>query len=163
MIDRKIIDSYKEIKAPAELKQRVMEKCSMKKQKNNVAKMRYLSLVAACFVVVCCLFAFGLFDKQVEINVDTLPMYISSVREGAPIISFVTIEYKGEIRIKTESNGFYVADNDKNIVSKLNKEYVSEDKIIIGWTGENGLSSFEVNGIEYDIIRMKNEIKVNKK
>ena len=66
-------------------------------------------------------------------------------------------------RIKTESNGFYVADNDKNIVSKLNKEYVSEDKIIIGWTGENGLSSFEVNGIEYDIIRMKNEIKVNKK
>ena len=163
MIDRKIIDSYKEIKAPEELRQRVMESSSVVPQKKSFASMRNLSLVAACFVVVCCLFAFGLFDEQVNIDVDTLPVYVSAVREGDPIISFVTIEHEGTIRIKTADNGFYIADNEKVVVSKLNKEYVSEDKIIIGWTGEGSRSSFEINGIEYEIIRTEREIKVNKK
>ncbi|MBR5314009.1 MAG: hypothetical protein IKU45_01190 [Clostridia bacterium] len=163
MINKDIIDSYKQIKAPSELKQRVLLESKRSSNKSKYIAFRSVAMIAACFMIVCCLFMFGVFGEQVKVEVESLPMIASASRDGDNVVAFVTVECDGEINIKVSDECFYVADGEKNIVSKLNNEYTFEDKIILCWTAENEVSFFTVNGIEYEIVKTQTEIKVNKK
>ena len=147
---------YKSIKAPAELKQRVLDSVSEKKKNSVFSYTKTLTLVAACLLLFACIGYLQLFNNPTVVSVEPT-MVATASRDSDSFVAIVKIERKGNIEIDA-SNGFSHVDENGNAYKTALCDFKTEDCIFLGWNGNEQENFFSVNGVKYKIFFSQNGI-----
>lgn len=149
MNNRTYINEYKSIKAPAELKNRVLDSVSTTKKKSVFSYTKTLSLVAACLMLFACIGFIQLFNNPIIVSVE--PISVATVaRDSDSFVAIIKIEHKGTIEIDSKS-GFSHVDECGNVYKTALEGFRTEDCVFLGWKGNEQENIFSVNGVEYKI------------
>ena len=156
MINQSDIDKYRQIKAPNELRQRIIGDVKKNNNKKKLLYIRSLSAIAACFVVVMvCWNFFKTPQTAFTIDIDTSAYSSISDPEVSRVSSALPIKLvvagEGKLRIKVQDDDFYYLDKDSNQLKLINGSITKENEITLVWNAFEQSSKFTVNGQKYKI------------
>ena len=147
MISQTDIDRYRQIKAPIELKEKVLSATKMPRSK-KIFSIKTISSLAACLIVgVFCVFLFNNSNSPVTITpispANSYPRGIESI--------LLVVECDGEIDVLAKDNTFfYYPDNSDEAECLTELENVN-NKLEIQWKVSESPSYIKLNGEQYKI------------
>lgn len=150
MLNNSDIEKYRSIKAPAELKNRVLEQAAAARPKRKILNIRTMSAIAACFLVLLVCIPF--------LNTNKAPVTISSLRlvsrysfprDVGSIV--LVIESEGKIDISTDEDCFYYVVDETQKTDTLKVLKGVNNRIEIGWYISDAPSYLKVNGSTYEL------------
>ena len=156
MINQSDIDRYRQIKAPIELKQRIIGDVKKNNIKKRLLYIRSVSAVAACFlVVIVCWSFFKTPNTPYTIDIDSSAYSMISDAEIARVSSDLPIKLvitgEGKIRVKVQDDDFYYLDKESKQLKTLKNSITKENEITIVWNAFDKSSKFTINGQNYKI------------
>ena len=180
MFDKKVVDAYQNIKAPDELKEKVLSSCTASKvpeRKSWLKNMRLLSSLAACLLlaVAFSIFASRNFDEvSVSVGGKALasePVELSELNISPALYSAeprvfyeadvpVEIRVNGTTRISVSGGMMKISDADTNEVLYTGSEFTTDEDVLIHWIVNNGTETkqFEmlIDGHKKDFVLILN-------
>lgn len=161
MFDKKVVDAYQNIKAPDELKEKILSSCTDAKapeRRSWMKNMRLLSSLAACLflAVVFSVFAMhgsgetsvsvrgrALASEPVELSELNISPALYSAEPRAFYEAKVPVEVKvtGKTRISVSDGVMQVCDADTEEVLYTGCEFTTEEDILIQWIVNSGMET----------------------
>ena len=148
MNNRTQFDSYKSIKAPAELKTRVFD--SLSGIRKPIFNTRVLSAIAACLVLIACISFAQLVNNSIEITVEPISVATAS-RDADSFTAIIKIERDGKIVVDASTKDFAHVDEEGKQLKTALDQYKTDGVILLGWKGITEQGIFTVNDVEYKI------------
>lgn len=148
MVSKKDIDIYRDIKAPSELRDRVMNVSHNIKKENKLLYIKTLSTIAACLMV----FAVGSFLLNRPADIDEYYVVdYSAASITQRMVDTVTVVFEGEGRISAEpeDQGFSVKADGTEIPLESKKNV--NNKLELVWTVSDTPAFVRVNGDVYEV------------
>ena len=150
MIKEYDIEAYRSIKAPEDLKLKVLSATRRTAVRKSAVNYKAFSALAACVVLfIVCSFFFGGIDSPVTIEVDTVA--VASVSQRMSNCVTLVIESEGKIEFSTSDEGFYLYDDDKNEYTQLKEIKGVKNKLNIQWAVSDEGAVITVNGRQYTV------------
>lgn len=148
MIKEYDVEAYRSIKAPEDLKLKVLSETRKAAVRRAAAGYKAFSALAACVVlVIVCSFFFGGIDSPVTIEVDTVAVASASQRMSNCVT--LVIKSEGKIEFSTSEEGFYLYDAEKNEYTQLKEIKGVKNKLAVQWAVSDTPAVITVNGEEY--------------
>lgn len=146
------IEQYRQIKAPAELKARVLsatENTPSKKLLPNILKgYKIVYAMAACLLMLL-VGAVVLKNGGTDVNIYVDDTAVLSATSRLTSHVTLVVSSEAELNIETESNNFYLANNGSLETLKTIKNV--KNKIEIVWQISEEKDSIRVNGEDYEV------------
>lgn len=138
MFDNKDIEAYRKISAPDELRLRIAQSCQAEiaAPRFSAAKIRGLSAVAACLIIIACVFTFGRNDGiSITVNGEELSsqeIILADVNQGiapaaARMLPVYNVPVKLDVKRQTEIS---VSDGMMQIFDAETGEYIASETSI---------------------------------
>ncbi len=166
MMNKLDIEAYRQIKAPAELKEAVMRATSKTEKKKFVFNIRTISSIAACFVFLMVGIVFAVNQNaRIDFSVESLPKTSAYAEADArsmdEILGIINLKSGSKIKIDSISEGFYLID-EVGEKQAIKSGFVSEREIKLGWIVSDRDGYIKVNGKEYKVVysEPENEIEI---
>ena len=159
MFDGPIKAEYKNISAPDELRQRVLN-IDCKKSKNYFkTNFNQISLLAACLVfVIVCSVVFGIYNNSVVFSADEVSS-VALARQGEKNIVRITVISNGSINIESKDENIFI-ENENGYFEPIKAEYKTEKNAVIGWEVSEKEGHITVNGKDYSICYSETDGKI---
>lgn len=150
MVNGYDVEEYRKIKAPAELKQRVISAAVRPSARSQFFGYKTVSALAACVLlfIVCTAF-FGGSDSAVSIGIDTVAPANASSRMANSVT--LVIESEGKIDFSTSDDGFYLYDANGKSYTPLKEEKGVKNRLEVQWTVSDKEAEFVVNHKNYSV------------
>ncbi len=148
MISQTDINKYRQIKAPKELKEKVLSSSKSSQSKKHFFNVKTITSVAACLLVgVFCTFLFNNSTDHVTITpispANSYPRGIDSV--------LLVVECDGDFDISTEDSSFYYYPDGSEKAECLTELKSVNNELEIQWKVSESPSYVEINGELYEI------------
>ncbi len=156
MFDKQAVDEYRQLTAPTELRQRVMN--AAEKKKNN--PIRYLPIVgsvAACLALLV-VSAVAWLNIPADVTVSTNGFLVNAPFETAVVNAprtqnvphaMLTLKANGTFTVETD-DVFYIVDTSGNY-TPLSSPYRTRDTLSLCWFAAEDTASLTVNGTLYTL------------
>ena len=157
MFDKKVVDAYQNIKAPDELKEKVLSSCTASKareRKSLMKNMKLLSSLAACLILAVAFSVFAmrssggvsvsvrgraLASEPVELSELNISPALYSAEPRAFYEADVPVEVRvtGKTRISVSDGTMQISDADTGEVLFTGSEFTTEKDVLIHWIVNN--------------------------
>lgn len=157
MFDKKVVDAYQNIKAPDELKEKVLSSCTASKareRKSLMKNMKLLSSLAACLILAVAFSVFAmrssggvsvsvrgraLASEPVELSELNISPALYSAEPRAFYEADVPVEVRvtGNTRISVSDGTVQISDADTGEVLFTGSEFTTEKDVLIHWIVNN--------------------------
>lgn len=158
MFDKKTVDAYQNIKAPDDLKEKILSSYAVSKapeRRSWIKNMRLISSLAACLLLAVAFSVFAIRNfGEVSVSVGgkslaSEPVELSELNISPALYSIeprvsyeanvpVEIRVTGETRVSVSDGTMVISDADTGTVLYTGSEYTAGEDIAILWTVSSG-------------------------